>query len=169
MTETWTLPSLSRRAFWVVAVTAALTGLWFTAGTFAYTRLNHVAPHWPLVSGSLVLAGGLIGWSLFAGAETARSRLVHATIALAFSATTLIAVGLPVAAAISNQCGEGKGVSVLNPLGLLIPATYYAIGYYGFAHPRRLLYVWPLAVVAGLLVYLILDLVWKATSGCVPA
>ena len=64
---------------------------------------------------------------------------------------------------------DRQGISVLRPTALLIPAAYYALGYYGFARPQRLLYVWPLAVAAGLLAYLAFDLVWKATSGCGPA
>jgi hypothetical protein len=168
MNETRPLSSLPRRALWLVAVTAALTGFLLTIGAFAYADLDHNARYWPLATGALVLVGGSIGWSALGRTETTK-RLVLVSIAILISLIALFAVGFPVAVLTSFQCGEGEGVSVLRLSGLLIPAVYYAIGYYGFAHPRRLLYIWPLAVVAGLFVYLTLDLVWKATSGCGPA
>ena len=165
MTGTWTLSSLSRRALWLVAVTAALTSFWFTAWSVTYA--DSEGDFWPLAAGTLVLGVGLVGWSrLGAGAA---DRLIRAAIAVFSSFVAMFVVGFPVAVLATYECSEGQGISVLRPTALLIPAAYYALGYYGFARPQRLLYVWPLAVAAGLLAYLAFDLVWKATSGCGPA
>jgi hypothetical protein len=165
MIETRPLSSLSRRALWLAAVTAALTGFWFTAWAVAYA--NSEGELWPLAVGTLVLSASLVGWSRL-GAE-ASDRLIRAAIAVFFGLVAVFAVGFPVVILAVYACGEGQGVSILRPTALLIPAAYYALGYYGFARPQRLLYVWPLAVAAGLLAFLAFDLVWKATSGCGPA
>jgi hypothetical protein len=161
--------SPSRRALWFVTVTAALTSFWFTAFVFIYTVLNHNASRWLFVPAVLALAGGLIGWSLLANNETVRSRLVRGAVALASSVLVLVAAGIPIAIVIAFQCGEGDGVHTVRPLGLFVPAIYYAIGYFGFTRPRRLPYVWPLAVATALIAFLIFGLIVKATSGCSPA
>lgn len=124
-------------------------------------------------AGWLAGAAGLLYWARIAGAEAARPRLGHAIAALFFALVTLLVVGFPIAIFLAYSCGEGEGIgqggSLLRLLGLIVPALYYGIGYWGFRRPRRLLYAWPLAVGAGLIAFLALELVIKASSGCVDA
>ena len=160
----------SQQVLWLVAVAAAMTGPLLGLALLDPNSLWVVAT---VAVGWLAGAAGLIVWSRLPSVETTRSRLWRAATALLFAALTLVVIGLPIAVVITYQCPEGEGVSVvqrpLNLLGLLIPAAYYGIGFWGFRRPRRLLYAWPLAIASALFVFILLELIWKASSGCSPA
>ena len=170
MADLETLPPFARRWLLYVAVAAALTGPLLGLGLLGPNSLWVAAT---AATGWLTCAGGLIIWSRLPDAKAMRSRLGHGAAAFAFAMVALLVIGFPTAVWITYRCPEGEGVSFvqrpLNLLGLLIPAVYYGIGYWGFRRPRRLLYAWPLAIAAGLLVLVVLELIWKASSSCSPA
>ena len=170
MGDVETLSPFARRGLWFVATSAALTGPLLGFGMFGPNGLLVI---FTVAAGWLACAAGLLVWSRLPDAKAMRSRLGHGAAAFAFAMVALLVIGFPTAVWITYRCPEGEGVSFvqrpLNLLGLLIPAVYYGIGYWGFRRPRRLLYAWPLAIAAGLLVLVVLELIWKASSSCSPA
>ncbi|MGA9761014.1 MAG: hypothetical protein WBQ14_01135 [Gaiellaceae bacterium] len=152
-----------------MAVAAALTGPFLGLGLLAPNSFWIAAT---AAAGWLACAGGLIVWSGLPDARAMRSRLGHGAAAFAFAMVALLVIGLPTAVWITYRCPEGEGVSFVHPLGLLgllIPGAYYAIGYWGFQRPRRLLYAWPLAIVSALFILILLELILKDSGGCVSS
>lgn len=168
MTDSKALPLFVRRGLSFVAATAALTGFWLAPATLLYAINERDVQHWAYaVGGLLLLAAGVAGWAWLVSTEPRRELVRVAQVAFvtfAVFAAGWITVGI--VGVYHRTClpGETNG-----PAGItwLAPAiAYYSLGYLGFARSRRLRLIWPLAVLAAVLVLLAVELIWTTGSGC---
>lgn len=145
-----------------VAASAILTGFWFAPTATQW--------HWGFaLLGWAMLVGGVIVY-LSTSAPGLRmrgaARLVQ-TMLLAVGAfvITQIPLGL-VGGGVYRLCQPGEQNGPAMASWLVPAAIYYAIGYTGFANSRWLRIALPVAVAAGMIGLLAVEIIWTSGSGC---
>ncbi len=148
-----------RRLLWFVAASAALTGFWLALFNLRIWTL--------VVVGLGVLVGGIVGWSQLNSLEQPKA-FTWAVQAVILSFLVFIPVAVvAILVSIENRlCGLGEENGPA-AIGWLAPAiAYYSIGYLGFARPRWIRVLWPLAMTVGIFAILAVELIWTTGSGC---
>ena len=169
MNDIYELISSPRHWLRFVAASAILTGLWFapTATARAFDSYQPWHPVFALL-GWAMLAGGVIAY-LFTSAPSPRmSGAARLARTILMTVGAFIITWFPIALLGVNyrlcRPGEQNGPSMAS---WLVPAAiYYAIGYTGFANSRWLRIALPVAVAAGTIGFLAVEIIWTSGSGC---
>jgi hypothetical protein len=168
MTDAEKLPLFVRRGLWLVAVSAALTGFWLAPTAFIAAIDQSDIQHWSYAAfGLLLLAAGTTGWAWLV--SDGRRRLdTHAFQALLVNFVVVALSVYPfLFVAINHRLCDPGDENGPAAIAWLAPAfAYYLIGYVGFTRKRWIRVLWPLAVAAGVLALLAVELIWKTGSGC---
>lgn len=163
------LPLYARRALWLVAVTAILTGVWLAPSATSIAIVKTDSRLWILACGAwIVFAGGMLGWSGSLSSASRSHELVQvAQVAVVTFAALISAWVIAGVIGINYRACRPGQLSGPSTIAWLAPAiVYYSLGYLGFARLRWLRLIAPVAVITAVFTLLAVELIWTTGSGC---